>query len=209
MNMNNEVPVIHDSYNSTRKLLAITSALLLGWVLLGIEVKRFDFFGVVFSTESVLSAPTVFILFIFYFSLRLFMEFHQIDLVRRKTKATKWDFAVSQSIALFSIVIFALDRNSAVLLSEVIIRGWFYSLLIGISYGFMGRLILHQFRIQVKQKWHYYIIHVFLIFSFLMTFYWDITNENYFIIAILLLSMCTSYFFSGKVLNKLNHWSRY
>lgn len=201
-----EIPIIHEAYNSARKSLVFTSALLLGWIFLGAKVEKFEFFGVVIDIASEDSLPTVLIIFILFFTIRIVFEFYQIDVVRKRKRATKWDFVTTLSIALFTLIIFVIDLNPNVELSQVILKDWFYAVFVGSSYGFLARAIVGQLSIVVEKEWHRYLFYFILHLLLFMTFYWEIVNGNYVISLSVLVSLITSYVLSSKVIVKLESW---
>ena len=99
------VPPLTVEYNKARRNLHLVSALLLLWVLVGVEITpdRFMFSGVPIKIYSPDVIPSVLSGLIIFFAYRTTLEWLQCDIKRRSLTVARIDYYVANSLGILAI----------------------------------------------------------------------------------------------------------
>ena len=126
-----EIAALGEAYNHARKAYGLTSALLIAWELIGVELEASPIESVKLTLKSPQAAPYVLIVLIIYFGFRMTIEWYQNDIRRRRLPASRIDFAVAHAIAIVSLALYGYQTLSKVQLANIIAPSHFIFFLTG------------------------------------------------------------------------------
>jgi hypothetical protein len=130
-----DIPVLGSAYNHARKAYGVTSALLMAWELIGVELAAAPVENLKLTLKSPQAAPYVLIVLIVYFGFRMVIEWYQTDPRRRQMRASKVDFVVAHCIAGASLALYGYQTVTMVQLVNVLPQHSGMSLVLGMSVG--------------------------------------------------------------------------
>jgi len=103
-------PGFSDAYHGTRKAYGLSSALLIAWEFIGIEVQEVPIVSLNLKLKSPEAIPYVLIALTIYFGFRFSVEWFQSSPLRRGVPASRVDFAVAHILGVLSLGLFLLQR---------------------------------------------------------------------------------------------------
>ena len=143
---NEEIPQLTDAFHKARKMYVLFSGILLIWEFMGIRLTNLENTQeaskvTVLSNELVVNAPNgapvALILLIVYFGMRLVVEWHQSNALRRGMLASRADLWGSHFIAILAISVFTYQNIANQYIFERSDTD-FTSLLVGFFFTFIG-----------------------------------------------------------------------
>jgi cation transporter-like permease len=130
-----DIPALGNAYNHARKAYGLTSALLMAWELIGVELEATPVESLKLTLKSPQAAPYVLIVLVIYFGFRMTIEWYQTDARRRQLRASKVDLAVAHCIAGASLALYAYQTLSQVQLANAIPQNLFVAFVTGFAVG--------------------------------------------------------------------------
>jgi hypothetical protein len=118
-----EIPALGEGYSHARKAYGLTSALLMAWELIGIELQASPMENLKLTLKSPQAAPYVLIVLIIYFGFRVTIEWHQNDIRRRSLRASRIDFAAAHTIAAAALLLYGFQTLSKIQIANTFARG--------------------------------------------------------------------------------------
>jgi hypothetical protein len=105
-----QIPPLPDSYRKAHRDYVLSSAILLAWALVGIEIKETPLQNVNIALKSPAAIPYILVVLVLYFSYRTVIEWLQCDSQTRSVKAARFDFNLSHIIGVSSLLVFAIQE---------------------------------------------------------------------------------------------------
>jgi uncharacterized Tic20 family protein len=178
------IPPMHDAYHKARKLFIFFSLLLLSNELtgvLGVDIKEIlkdvNFFGIKIGEKS-LENPVVlvagYLILWGYSAIRYFIEWFQVDLDRRKGRASKWDLWVTLSVAITAGIIWVTQQITEVQVAKVpleFLLPFFVGLIVPLILNFKERSKQDKFGEKQKKRYKITFIVLFIIVPVLTLIY--------------------------------------
>jgi hypothetical protein len=130
-----DIPALGNAYNHARRAYGLTSALLMAWELIGVELEASPVESLKITLKSPQAAPYVLIVLIVYFGFRTIIEWYQNDARRRDLIASKMDFAVAHGIAAASLSLYVYQTLSHIQVADIIPKHIILLWLIGMALG--------------------------------------------------------------------------
>jgi small-conductance mechanosensitive channel len=128
-------PPFGDSYAKARKAYGLSSALLLAWALIGIEIDPKPIDALQISLKSPQAAPYVLIALVAYFAFHFTVEWYQAAASRRRLRASQVDFIVAHSIGTAALTLFGVQSVFRIQIANVITPGTFWLFAFGLAIG--------------------------------------------------------------------------
>jgi hypothetical protein len=131
-----------DAYHKARRQLTLYSAILIAWEYVGIRLGSKDLDPIIVKVpiaetkvriEHPEVIPIIILLLIIYFIIRFTIEWHQNDIERRKRKVSRIDFYLSNSLAVFAIILFIFQNLSNFRLANIVTISAVSSLIFGLG----------------------------------------------------------------------------
>jgi lipid-A-disaccharide synthase-like uncharacterized protein len=100
------IPAFSASYENARTAYGLSSALLLAWALIGVELDPAPVQSFKITLKSPQAVPYVLVALVAYFAFRLIIEWFQTELERRKRTASRVDFAVAHLLGASAVLLY-------------------------------------------------------------------------------------------------------
>lgn len=101
-----EKPHLSPEYYKARKNYNLYAGLLFIWEFIGVDLNTRPWANVNIEFKSPGAAPYVILFILFFYAIRIYIEWQQSDASRRSLRQSKIDYLFSHSIAFFSVLIF-------------------------------------------------------------------------------------------------------
>lgn len=109
-----EIPGLPVDYSHARRAYGLTSALLMAWELIGLELGQTPFENFKLTLKSPQAGPYVLIVLIIYFGFRTTIEWYQADPRRRALLASRVDFTAAHIIAAAALMLYGIQTLAKV-----------------------------------------------------------------------------------------------
>jgi hypothetical protein len=115
-----EIPALGEGYSHARKAYGLTSALLMAWELIGVELEASPIENLKLTLKSPQAAPYVLIVLIIYFGFRVTIEWYQTDIRRRNLPASRIDFVAAHAIAVAALALYGFQTLAKVQVANTV-----------------------------------------------------------------------------------------
>ncbi len=113
-------PEFSASYDKARKAYSLSSALLLAWALIGIDVDDKPIESLKVTFKSPQAVPYVLIALVIYFGSRFTVEWYQADEGRRARRPSRIDFALAHLIGTAGVVLYIVQTSLETQIADII-----------------------------------------------------------------------------------------
>jgi hypothetical protein len=103
------VPDFGASYDKARKAYGLSTAVLLAWEFIGIELGEAPIESLKITLKSPQAAPYVLLALVAYFGFRFSVEWFQTDQSRRRLLVSRVDFAIAHVLGLMALALYGVQ----------------------------------------------------------------------------------------------------
>ncbi|MEP6699436.1 MAG: hypothetical protein ABJB09_06865 [Verrucomicrobiota bacterium] len=114
------IPPLGEAYRRARRAYGLTSAILMAWELVGIQLGGVPVEHVRLWLKSPEAALYMLIALILYFGVRLSIEWYQNDIRRRELPASRRDFVMSHTIAIAAVALYGFQTFAGLQLADIV-----------------------------------------------------------------------------------------